>query len=373
MTGTEILSPGLSQYAKAVQDSFPDPVDRINAIYKHLQHSKRYVSIQVGLGSWKPFPATDVEKNGYGDCKALSNYVASLLNAAGVKAYCALIRAGETPRKFFREFPSMQFNHMIVCVPASPDTMWLECTNMSCAPGHLGPFTAGRPALLITENGGRLVNTPALEYKNNQVITRSEVLVGATGQIDVKETRALSGSFYDEYNAFFGKRDNEVRESLLERYSLSGMMITSCQFRKDEMNLPLIHQQTEFTVKRYATVMGKRVFLIPNLHNRYLMEGTLEGRKAPFIRSFPEAEHDTVMFTLPGSFAPEHLPEDIDITQKEGTYSRHIKVEGNNVFYFRKLELAAGIWKPSETITLSEFLARVSAFDQEQVILKMAD
>jgi hypothetical protein len=80
-------------YRNMVKNAGTDK-EKAAILYNYMQHNMRYVSIQLGIGGWRPFPASFVEEKKYGDCKALSNYLKSALDAVGIKSNLVIISPG---------------------------------------------------------------------------------------------------------------------------------------------------------------------------------------------------------------------------------------------------------------------------------------
>lgn len=99
---------------------------KIRAIYNFVSMKFHYIGLDFGIGRYQPHAADDVLGNGYGDCKDKHTLMASLLKAAGIEAWPALIH---TSRKLDPEIPSpAQFNHVITVVPSGGKYIWLDST-----------------------------------------------------------------------------------------------------------------------------------------------------------------------------------------------------------------------------------------------------
>lgn len=136
-------------------------------IYQYVQDKVRYISIQIGIGGWKPMPALDVDKLSYGDCKALANYTKVLLDAVGVPSYYTVLYGNESKWDLIEDFASLQGNHVILGVPDGDDITWLECTSQDTPYGFIGDFTDDRNVLVLTPDGGKIVRTKVYEAEES--------------------------------------------------------------------------------------------------------------------------------------------------------------------------------------------------------------
>jgi hypothetical protein len=195
--------------------------EKIRVLYNYLQHQTRYIGIQLGLGGWQPFEASFVAKKGYGDCKALTNYMYSLLKAVNIKSYYTLVKA-EGGQNIIEDFPSQQFNHVILCVPLQKDTMWLECTSQILPAGYMSDFTANRKALLIDEQGGTLVSTPRYTIKENTQVRNIAGKIDAEGTLSMKVNTVYGGIQQDDLSGMINVLSKDkVQKILQEELELS--------------------------------------------------------------------------------------------------------------------------------------------------------
>ncbi|WP_156810175.1 hypothetical protein [Nitritalea halalkaliphila] len=268
-----------------------------------MQGRTRYVSIQLGIGGLVPFDAKSVEKNGFGDCKALSNYMGALLDEVGIPNFYTLIHAGEQNKPFFSAFPADYFNHAILAVPLEQDTVFLECTSQQTPFGFLGDFTSDRHALLITPEGGKLVKTPTYraEVNRQKQVGNFQLDEGANLSGHVSMTRsALQSNLGGMLQLPYAKESAKM-DWIQRMYRLPGLSVADYGFERSGNLLPEIHFQAELQAKKVGQLAGGRIILQPNQWNTLEtgLRPAKETRESPFRISMGYTDEDEISYALP--------------------------------------------------------------------------
>lgn len=368
--GRDILPEKTIALAKVLVKNATTTEEKAKILYEYIQSRTRYVGIQLGIGGFQPFEAKVVDQVGYGDCKALSNYMISLLKAVGIRGYYTWIYGGTNGRRLVDGITRDVFNHIVVAIPNDKDTLWLECTSQTDPFGYQGKFTGDRKALMITDNGGVLVNTLRYSADQNKQWRTADVTVDAKGDAKAKITTTASAIQYENggLNFMFANADRQ-KKWVEEHTQIPNFTINSFSIQERRSKLPSAVINLDLTLSRYASVSGKRLFIPPNLMNRNTFNPPkMAERKMEVVTNENYVDLDTINISIPESLYPEFIPEPIVINSKFGEYEANFKFDAGKVTYIRRMK----VWKsrlPKETYNeLVEFYKNVTKADNIKLV-----
>lgn len=347
------------------------PREKVRALYEYLQSKTRYVSVQLGIGGWQPFPASYVYERGYGDCKALTNYMLTLLQTAKIEAYPALVRSGDDVPDVIAEFSSNQFNHVILLVPLAKDTLWLECTSQTSPLGHLGAANEDRNVLVVTPNGGKLLRTPSSPAANNQQIRHALVTVNETGDGAAEVRTRYTGNQQDHVRWALAKNTPREREDWLrEEIEVPAFRILSADFSEVDGKREAITLPVKLELPRFAARSGTRLFLRPNLMERWQsVPPEVKERRQPVELDYAFLDSDTITYRLPAGFIIEAAPVPVTLNVPFGSYTAATMLHENTLKYTRRLEIREKRLPAPQYETYRKFIADVVKADHAQIVL----
>jgi Domain of Unknown Function with PDB structure (DUF3857)/Transglutaminase-like superfamily len=370
--GRDQLSPETRSKVKALTADAKTDQEKIKILYQYMQSKTRYVSIQLGIGGFQPFEAVTVDQLGYGDCKALSNYMVALLKEVGIKGYYSWVYGGENMKHISSDFPIDYFNHIIVAVPQKKDTIWLECTSQTAPFGYLGDFTANRYALMVTDEGGKLVKTPRYKAEQNKQITTAEVDISMTGEATAKMKVMYSGLQSENQGLdriIAANQADEQRKWLEKSIDIPSFNVRSFEMSQSGDIIPQATVTANLELRKYATISGKRMFLTTNAFNKYAyVPEKAETRRSPVVRRMAYVDTDTIAYSIPEQFYPEHVPPPIKINSVYGEYEATFIVDKNKLIYTRRLKMNDGEF-PAETYPqLVDFFKNLTKADNTKIV-----
>lgn len=336
-----------------------------------MQKKSRYVAIAEGIGGWKPMLASDVDRLGYGDCKALTNYTKALLKSVGVESYYTKLYGDHYKRDIQSDFVSQQGNHIILAIPNGENYTWLECTSQDDPFGYQGVFTDDRNVLVIKPEGGEIVRTKIYEDKENTQIDKGMYSIDENGNFSGSISIISEGSQYSSKQRLESFQPTE-KEAHYKKYwgHINNLKLSKIAFTNNKENIRFT-EDVQITAMNYASISSnKMIFTLDAFNQNTENIKRIRNRKNPFQIQRGYLDTDEIEINLPAGFSIEFLPSKFELKGKFGEYKTEIiKKENNKLTYKRSMFLNKGKFSNKEYDEYRLFMEQVSKNDNAKIIL----
>lgn len=343
--------------------------DKVRTIYQHMQNKTRYVFAAIGIGGWQPMTAEEVRKKGYGDCKALTNYMRAMLDAAGIPSYYSVITSDLSPEKFDENFPKMAGNHVILMVPVENKTIWLENTSQQIAFDHLSYTTTNRNVLAVTSKGIDLVNTPVYPAEKSTEKINAHIKLEEDNSVKVLSDLRFAGSQYDFNMEYIGLSAKELTEKLRERYyGIKFSTIDVQNFRNDK-NSAEISYQLNFNANDYSKKLGNDIFFKVIPFSDVNLNTAETSRKLPFENPFAYQDIYELTYEAPQGYQFKDLPSPVEVTSEFGNYQISYQLKDGKLVVNRTLTINKGVYPKEKYASYMDFRKKTIQNDNTKILV----
>ncbi|MGA8344900.1 MAG: DUF3857 and transglutaminase domain-containing protein [Candidatus Sulfotelmatobacter sp.] len=391
--GRRDASPQITQEVTTLTASAQTPLEKMKALAQFVQHDIRYVAIELGIGGWQPHVASEVFVHRYGDCKDKATLLSAMLSQVGVESFYVVInseRGSVTP-----QVPANVggFNHVVLAIklPASVTDpslvatiqhprlgplLYFDPTNELTPFGEIGGYLQANYGLLVTPEGGELVELPEQPSAMNSIERTGKLTLDPLGTLkgEVSETRVGDRAWSERWRLrSVTKSSDQIKpiEDLLAG-SLSLFSITQASI----LNLNHTDQpfgfHYAFEARNYAKNAGGLLLVRPRVlgvKTSGLLE-TKEPRKFPIEFEGPSRDTDTFEIAIPAGYVVDDLPPAVDADYSFASYHAKTEVNGNLIHYSRTLEVKELSVPVSRADDLKKFYRIVAGDERNTVVLK---
>jgi Domain of Unknown Function with PDB structure (DUF3857)/Transglutaminase-like superfamily len=382
----------IKQEVAALTASKTTPLQKMRALAEFAQRDIRYVAIELGIGGWQPHAAPDVFSHRYGDCKDKATLLRSMLQEIGVDTYHVAIyteRGAITPLT-----PAHHgFNHVIIAIklpegmadssliatiehPGLGRILFFDPTNELIPFGQIPGYLQANYGLLVTPNGGELVELPQQPSSMNSIQRTAKLTLDTTGTLkgDVKETRLGERASSERWRLRTVTKDiDRIKpiEELLAN-SLSSFRITHATLINLQQTDQPFGFNYSFESQNYAKSAGNLLLVRPRVigNKGFGFLETKEPRKFPIEFEGPARDTDTFEITIPAGYTVDDLPPPVDADFSFASYHAKTVVNGNVVDYTRTFEVKELSVPVNKAEDLRKFYRIIAGDERNTVVLK---
>ena len=370
-------------------------MEKIEKLYDFVQSEIRYAAIEIKEGRVVPHDPSEVFTNKYGDCKDKAFLLITMLKEAGIDALPVLARTRSSGEVIESFISFQQFDHMVITVSAeyftdmkdfeklvirgdkdyttSDDYVLLDATSRAVPFGQIPWYLEDTKALIIEEEGSRLVTIPSSSAGANKTIRECEAEIHQDGSFlcSVKTIRTgqeangarslLQRLSKTEQKEWFETSLTHVCPgAILKEHSISQLF---------DLSEPLILSY-KFLVPQYAQDIDTFFVFCPSIfRNRMVGELTRETREHGITFDYCRTYIDGIYVKIPEGLKIKTLPDTLYKSSDFGDYSFSCFTDGERIVLNKQLSLRKTQIANEDYEHVKSFFEGISTSERRNVTL----
>ncbi len=366
----------ISNKAKELTTDCITEADKLKKVYAFIQ-TLRYVAIEIGQGGYTPSKPQKVLERNYGDCKDKSILLISLLRSLGITAKPVLVLT-ENKGRIDPNFPSWEFNHMIVQAKTTNGTLyWMDPTVDHCPLGKIPYLDEGASVLVLNDDGtSQFGLTPSSTHEDNVQDVHMKVSLATQDEVDYDITITFKGEENFSTRSFLNDmtHDEIVKfcKSLVADNYLNADVANYSMSDLNAVDSALVFN-FKLKVPNAVERQGDLVFLnvdplkLPGNWNWLARD----KRTYDIEFNYPRTVNKTIELDFPkDTYAIRTLPNNINLAKKGLYFSEADQSDGNgHVIVKESFSVQYKYFKANYFKDLKDFVEVMRKTSQEKIIL----
>src|SRR3954468_8130940 len=356
---TDDIRAAAQEAVKGIAES--DEQARIRAVYDFVVSRTRYVGLEFGINSFKPYPVETILSRRFGDCKDKASLMHAMLESLGIDSRLTLLRMKRLGGIETQPASLAVFNHAILYVPKYK--LFLDGTAEFHGSAELPGDDRGAEVLVVEPEGGsRFFRTPEGSPADNSDETRIAASLLPDGTANVTVKASARGAWTADLRRVFEPADERrVRaEQQLARAAFPNVKVTAVDVTDPhDLERPFETQITA-TAASCAYPRGRGLEFVPFGQRQSFVEAYAQLSKRSLPQQLPLAQRILIEseVKLPKGWSAT-LPEGVRESGPQGEYEIAYGREGGRVTARLTLTLNGGLLQPTDYGAFRAFLGRL--------------
>jgi transglutaminase-like putative cysteine protease len=304
--------------------------DAMRAIARFTQRDVRYVAVEIGIGGFQPHAAGEVFSNRFGDCKDKANLLRTMLRENSVESYHVLVN---TSRGVIDpKYPTLGFNHVISAIHVTPEQakvlpavidhpklgklLLFDPTSTLTPFGLLPESLQASRGLLVTPEGGELIELPVLPPETSQLRRTAKLMIDGQGTLSGSVEEVHSGTVAVSMRAALQPLHEAERVQMIESRLASHMAaLTAADVTIEHLDDPESDLVIRYKLNapQYARRAADLFIVRPRVIGAKADRLLDAKRVYAYETDGPSLHTDEVEIRIPASMKLDELPAKVDI------------------------------------------------------------